>query len=135
MRLICILGILITSFCFAKDEKNLRNNQNAMIGKRSLPASFPVTLGQCSDSKSQANAKASLREAIRTGEMTYTLFVNGDEMGARPLDGSGNANDTFQVRCYRCGMGQAVGVVNQSFCNSQYGFWDISKEDTKTKCK
>lgn len=52
------------------------------------------------------------------------------------------SHDTYQVRCYRCALGQNIGKYGTNadddmslWCIENYGFWNINKEQTMEKCK
>lgn len=48
---------------------------------------------------------------------------------------SNTAHNTFQVRCYRCGLGQRVGISSKQWCLENNYKWDLTKDAVKKVCK
>lgn len=109
--------------------------KSTIVAQSGTTATFPVTLGKC-DMAMDDRTQRAIAKSIKEGQKSYLLVLMGNQLAAQSMDSdvSGSANDTFQVRCYRCGMGQNIGV-NKDFCKQQYGLWDASKSETKAKCK
>lgn len=133
MRFICFFGILISMAAIAKETVKSKTAEAYRIN---TAEAFPVTLGKC-DEQGDFSKQREIAKYLRDSQKSFYLVFQGDQISARSLDSdaSGNANDTIQVRCYRCGMGQKIGMIDEKFCKEQYGIWDVSKGEVKARCK
>lgn len=94
----------------------------------------PIAI-KCSDGQTaEDQVGAKLLQKVKNGDV-FTFSVQDDQLVATHMGATNGGHDTFQLRCYRCGLGQKIGVVNKEFCMTQYKMWDTEKSVIKQKCK
>lgn len=126
MRSFCIFGILI----FLSPLFLLAETADMKPTAKWAPIAI-----QCSDGKTaDVQSNATFIQKVKNGN-TFTVSVQEGQIVATEMAYSNGGHDTYQLRCYRCGLGQKIGVVNKEFCMSEYKMWDAEKNVVKQKCK
>lgn len=130
MRLFCLWVMMVSVNALADDGSLSLEDEEVYI----IPASNVKEFLQ--KASRETFLKASWIGNPNTRYCTIGTMLSGQKKRLHTLTSfTGSSDNLEQVTCYRCGLGQSFGKINERWCTERDFLWDQERSIIKGRCK